>query len=77
MITVTRFNGSVFVVNSDLIETIEATPDTVITLVTGKKYVVQEKVEEIIEKIIEFRRRSGITRVLIQEISSERGKENG
>ncbi len=77
MITVTRFNGSVFVVNSDLIETIEATPDTVITLVTGKKYVVQEKVEEVIEKIIEFRRRSGITRVLIQEISSERGKENG
>ncbi|HHF09121.1 MAG: flagellar FlbD family protein [Candidatus Atribacteria bacterium] len=77
MITVTRFNGSVFVVNSDLIETIEATPDTVITLVTGKKYVVQEKVEEIIEKIIEFRRRSGMARVLIQEISSERGKENG
>ncbi|WP_369018085.1 flagellar FlbD family protein [Thermatribacter velox] len=77
MIAVTRFNGSVFVVNSDLIETIEATPDTVITLVTGKKYVVQEKVEEVIEKIIEFRRKSGMARILISEIHSERGRENG
>ncbi|MDI3530354.1 MAG: flagellar protein FlbD [Candidatus Atribacteria bacterium] len=77
MIAVTRFNGSVFVVNSDLIETIEATPDTVITLVTGKKYVVQEKVEEVIEKIIEFRRKSGMARILISEIHSEWGKENG
>ncbi|BER91339.1 flagellar FlbD family protein [Atrimonas thermophila] len=77
MIAVTRFNGSVFVVNSDLIETIEATPDTVITLVTGKKYVVQEKVEEVIERIIEFRRKSGMARILINEIHSERGKENG
>lgn len=77
MISVTRFNGSIFVVNADLIETIEATPDTVITLVTGKKYVVQEKVEEVIEKIIEFRRKSGIVRVVIGEVGSERGEENG
>jgi flagellar protein FlbD len=52
---VTRFNGKSFYVNSDLIEFIEATPDTVITITTGKKIVVVESVEEIIDRIIKFR----------------------
>ncbi|MDK2798577.1 MAG: flagellar protein FlbD [Clostridiales bacterium] len=55
MIMVTRFNGKSFYVNSDLIEFIEATPDTVITITTGKKIVVVESVEEIIDRIIKFR----------------------
>ena len=42
MITLTRLSGTVFALNSDLIERIDATPDTVITLVDGKKYVVTE-----------------------------------
>lgn len=65
MIALTRLNGSVFVLNADLIETIEATPDTVISLVTGKKYVVQEKVEEVIDRIVEFRRKTGVGKILI------------
>ncbi len=55
MIKVTRFNGKVFYVNAELIEFIESTPDTVISTTTGKKIVVSETVEEVIERIIEFR----------------------
>lgn len=55
MITVTRLNGSEIVVNTDLIETVEATPDTVLTLVDGKKYVVHETPEEVVSRIREFR----------------------
>lgn len=54
MIKLTRLNGSVYVLNSDLIETVEATPDTVITTVDGKKYVCRESVDEVIRKVIEF-----------------------
>lgn len=55
MIKLTRLNGSVYVLNSDMIETIEATPDTVISTSETKKYVCKESVEEVINKIIEFR----------------------
>lgn len=57
MIKLTRLNGKEFVLNIDLIEFIESTPDTVISTTTGKKVVVTESVDEIIEKIVEFRRR--------------------
>ena len=43
--------------NSDLIESIEATPDTVISLSTGKKVIVRESVQEIIERVVVFRRK--------------------
>ncbi|AFS78602.1 flagellar FlbD family protein [Gottschalkia acidurici 9a] len=55
MIKLNRLNGEEFVVNNDLIETIEETPDTVITLITGKKIVVQESIEEVIEKAAIFK----------------------
>jgi flagellar protein FlbD len=55
MIMVTRRNGSAFALNPDLIERVEATPDTVITLVAGTKYVVAEPVEQIIEEVRDFR----------------------
>jgi flagellar protein FlbD len=51
MITVTRLNGPPFALNPDLIERVEATPDTVITLVDDAKYVVRESVEEIIARV--------------------------
>ena len=53
MITVTRLNGGAFALNPYLIERVEPTPDTVITLVDGAKYVVLESVEEIILRIRE------------------------
>lgn len=63
MIYVTRLNGKVFSLNPDLIETMEETPDTVITLAGGNKYVVSERIEELIERIAEFRRRCQICKV--------------
>jgi flagellar protein FlbD len=55
MITVTRLNGPPFALNCDLIERAEATPDTVLTLVDGTKYVVCEPVGTIVDKIREYR----------------------
>jgi flagellar protein FlbD len=55
MITVTRLNGPAFALNPDLIERVEATPDTVIHLVGGTNYVVVETVDEIITRVRESR----------------------
>ncbi|HSL57010.1 MAG TPA: flagellar FlbD family protein [Acidimicrobiales bacterium] len=57
MILLRRLNGSPFGVNADLIERIEITPDTVITLVDGTKYVVADSCDDVIDRIIEFRAR--------------------
>lgn len=57
MITLTRLNGKEFVLNDDLIQTIEETPDTVITLTNGTKYIVNEDYEEIKKRIIEYKRK--------------------
>jgi flagellar protein FlbD len=56
MIELTKLKGSKFALNSDHVETIEETPDTVITLLNGHKYVVTERTGEIIAKIESFRR---------------------
>jgi flagellar protein FlbD len=56
MIRVTRLNNSELVVNAELIEFIEATPDTVITLTNDRHVVVQESVDDVIERVIEFLR---------------------
>jgi flagellar protein FlbD len=57
MIHLTRLNQAALVVNADLIEHIEMTPDTVIVLTTGQKILVRESADEIIERVIRFRRR--------------------
>lgn len=56
MIEVTRFSGEQFWVNPHLIEFIEETPDTVVTLLTGKKVIIREKSSEVRQKILEYRR---------------------
>ena len=56
MINVTRLNDSKIVINSELIEFVEATPDTIITLTTGQKILVRESVEEIVDMVKEFKR---------------------
>ncbi|AEY66573.1 flagellar FlbD family protein [Clostridium sp. BNL1100] len=55
MIRLTRLNKTFFVLNSDLIECFESTPDTVITLTNGKKYVVCESVDEVVKKVMQFK----------------------
>jgi len=57
MISLTRLNHTSVVINPVLIVIIEETPDTIITLSNGEKITVQEKVQEVIRRVIEFRRR--------------------
>lgn len=56
MIQLTRLNNHPLAVNSDLIKFVEQAPDTVITLVTGEKLVVRESAEEVLGRIVDFRR---------------------
>ena len=58
MIELTKLQNQKIVVNAELIEFIESTPDTMITTTSGKKLIVKESVEEVIEKVIRYRRRS-------------------
>lgn len=55
MILVTRLNGSPFALNPDLLERVDVTPDTVVTLIDGKKYVVAESVHELVELVRSYR----------------------
>jgi len=56
MIKLTRLNRVPLILNSDLIEHIAVTPDTVITLISGQKFMVLETAQEIVDKVIAFRR---------------------
>ena len=56
MILLTRLNDSKVVINSDLIEFIEALPDTIVTLSTGQKIMVKESVEDVVQKVKEYKR---------------------
>ena len=55
MILVTRLNGAVFALNPDLVERADCTPDTVVTLVDGTKYVIAESVPEFIDSVRHYR----------------------
>ncbi|NLW47791.1 MAG: flagellar FlbD family protein [Firmicutes bacterium] len=59
MISIKRLNNKEFWLNPHLIETIEATPDTVITLSTGKQLIIKEPVTEVVAKIIKYRKTIG------------------
>ena len=57
MIELTRLNGNPMVLNSDLIKTAEASPDTMLTLINGEKLIVREGCAEIMERIVAYRSR--------------------
>ncbi|MBZ0264414.1 flagellar FlbD family protein [bacterium] len=57
MIKVTRLDGTEIIVNSDMIEFVEATPDTILTLTDGKKVIVEQDPDDVVERIIHFRNR--------------------
>ena len=59
MIKVTRLNGKVYYINPHQIESIEIHPDTTLLMLSGKHVVVLEKVEELINRIVEYRKRIG------------------
>lgn len=56
MITLTRLNGGRFVLNADLIRTVEQTPDTMIKLTTGEHVLVRESLDEVIDRVVEYGR---------------------
>lgn len=60
MITLTRINGTPFIVNAAMIELVESTPDTVITLLSSRKYVLRETAHEVARLVTEYYRRIGI-----------------
>jgi len=55
MIELTRLNGRSIVVNSDLIKTAEASPDTMLTLINGEKLIVREEIAEVVERVLAYR----------------------
>jgi flagellar protein FlbD len=57
MIELTRLNGSPMLLNSDLIKTAEASPDTMLTLINGEKMIVREEPAEVVERILVYRAR--------------------
>jgi len=57
IIELTRLNDSKLVINAELIETIESTPDTVITLTTNHRLVVKEDVEEVVAKVVDYKKK--------------------
>jgi flagellar protein FlbD len=62
MIPVTRLDGSVVVINADLIETIERHGDTIVTLVSGTRFVVREDIDAMVSNVLQFR--AGVLRLV-------------
>jgi len=57
MIELTRLNGAAMVLNSDLIKTAEASPDTMLTLINGEKLIVREEITDVVERVVAYRAR--------------------
>ncbi|MBU3111789.1 flagellar FlbD family protein [Clostridium lacusfryxellense] len=57
MIKLTGFNKKEFILNAEIIEKIEIMPETLITLINGKKYIVIESTDEVIEKVVKYKKR--------------------
>ena len=55
MVRLTRLSGTEFILNGDLVQEIESTPDTIITLTCGKKVMVKESVDAIVDAVVEYR----------------------
>ena len=71
MISVTRINGKPYVINADLIEFIESTPDTVITTISGKKIMVADTIDQVIDKVLEYRRKVFPYKELVRDVEEE------
>ncbi|CAG7623602.1 flagellar FlbD family protein [Paenibacillus allorhizosphaerae] len=71
MIRLTRLNGKQITVNALLIESLEETPDTMITLITGKKFMVLETVPEVTETVHRFFQSIGLVSSTLKSLNSE------
>lgn len=71
MISVTRINGKPMIINAELIEFIESTPDTVITTISGKKIMVADTIDEVIDRVLEYRRKVFPYKELVRDVEEE------
>ncbi len=76
MIRVTRLDGTQLYVNAELIETVRSTPDTLLSFTTGRKLVVSEKADEVVRRVIDYRRRISQT-ALDADVNSLEDLERG
>jgi flagellar protein FlbD len=56
VILITRFNGTKIYINAELVKSVEPTPDAVITLMNGEKFIAKETAEVVVERLIEYQR---------------------
>jgi len=79
MIQLTRINHVPLVLNSDLIEHIESSPDTIVSLTNGQKLVVLETIDDIVQKVVQFRRAiyAGIGTAIAPDRESVETKSHG
>ncbi|MGC9070499.1 MAG: flagellar FlbD family protein [Elusimicrobiales bacterium] len=68
MVLLHKLNGNEVVINAELIESVETTPDTVVNLVTGNRFIVRETKEEIMALVIEYKKRVYAQRSIINPI---------
>ena len=73
MIRVNRLNGSALVINADMIEFVEAIPETIVCLTTGKKIMVKETIDDIINQVAQFKRMSAIRTLAWDTSTTEDG----
>ena len=57
MIKLKKLNGFEIIVNAELIESVEATPDTVINLATGNRFIVMDSVDEVVSRVVEYKKK--------------------
>ncbi|MCL1946018.1 MAG: flagellar FlbD family protein [Chitinivibrionia bacterium] len=74
MINLETLRGKPFILNADLIEAVEATPDTHIRLYTGSYYIVKNSVDEVVQKALEYRKFCGGTLRVVNKKSEEEEK---
>lgn len=67
MIFVTRFDGKKIVINAEIIEIIEETPETIVTLTTGKKVTIKEKIDEVVQKVKAYKMETALPLIKKQE----------
>lgn len=70
MIKLEKLNGTMVVVNAELIETIESAPDTVLNLATGNRFLVRNSVDEVVAKIVEYKKQVYSERKCVNPLES-------
>jgi flagellar protein FlbD len=74
MIALRRINGQEFILNADFIESLESTPDTVITMTSGKKIMVQNTLEDVVRKSVKYKQLTHQTLQVVQQGTNEKAR---